>query len=814
MARRSRFIRPREPRRWLIALAIGVTLLSLTAGGLLLWLRSSLPQVDGTIDVQGIAAPVRIARDVHGVPHISAGSLDDALFGLGYAHAQDRLWQMEFQRRLGSGRIAELVGVKAIDLDKMLRTVGFYRRAEEVVASLDAPTRRALEAYAAGVNALLVTHEGALPPEFQVLGGEILPWRPADSIVWLLMLSWSLSTNMDGEIMRARLIAKVGPDKAAELMAVYPSREIAPRGPVPDAQRTLFRTMPLDRLQALGHLLPSAPAASNNWAVGPERSRSGHAMLANDPHLGFMAPSVWYLAHLSIPDMAVVGATLPGLPGVIIGRNERIAWGLTNIMVDNQDLFIEKLVEGDPESYHTPTGTQRFASRSEIIKVNGAPDVTLVVRSTRHGPVITDIVAGARETAEQGHVIALSWAPMAGTDRTMQGLLALNRAGNWDNFRDAMRNVGSVYLNALYADPSGNIGYQTTGAIPRRHRDSPTQGAVPALGWVALQDWDGAIPFEEMPNAFNPPSRMLATANHKIVADDYPHTVSNSWLPGYRIRRIHELLLATPQHSAASFAAMQGDVMSLQANDLLPHLTRIAPSDAMARQAVAMLAAWDGKMDRNRPEPMIFVAWYREILRGLFADELEELFDPYVKPQVFGQRYLAVEKALMDDGEWCDDKKTPAKESCDAVLIAALTRALAELRGEHGADLTSWRWGAAHQAYSKHPAMGEVPVLRQLFDRHAAVGGDVETVNATAYLPFSDNPWRSNYGASMRFIVDWADPQGARFVLTLGQSGNPLSRNYDDQRRTWRDGGYILVPTARHLIEVQATLTLRPAAGR
>jgi len=477
-------------------------------------------------------------------------------------------------------------------------------------------------------------------------------------------------------------------------------------------------------------------------------------------------------------------------------------------------LFVEKLVEDDPGAYQTPSGPRQFASRAETIKVKGAPDVLMTVRSTRHGPVISDFVPGARETAEQGHVVALAWAPLAGADQSMGGLLALNRAGDWASFREALKQISVVYLNVLYTDSAGNIGYQTTGAIPRRNSDSPIQGTIPGQGWNPLHDWDGFIPFEEMPNAYNPPGRVLATANHKIVPDDYPYTISNSWLPGYRIRRIHEMLRATALHSPASFAEMQADVLSLQATDLLARLTGIKPQDSKARLAVEMLTAWDGEMDAQKPEPLIFVAWYREILRGLFADELDELFDAFVKPQVFGLHYLVVQNVLTRETSWCDNVKTPAKESCDDILTAALEKALADLQRDYGGDLRAWRWGDAHHIYSKHPAMGEVPVLRNLFDREVVGGGDAETVNAAAYLPFTDTPWRSNYGPSMRMIVDWADPQGARFVLTLGQSGNPLSRNYDDQKLDWRDGRYITVPTARHLIEVQATLTLRPAAAR
>lgn len=774
------------------------------------WLRSSLPPEAGELAVGGISGEVRIARDTNGVPHITAGDLADALYGLGFAHAQDRLWQMEFQRRLGAGRLSEIFGARTLELDRNLRTIGFAQLAARAAERLDPEARRLLDSYVAGVNAYLSTRRGALPLEFLLTDSRPEPWTAADSLVWLYMMGWTLSTNMEEEMLRARVLARFDQARLDEMFPDYPSRALAPVGPAIQALQTLYRGLDWRGAARLAGALPAAPAASNNWVVDGRRSASGKPMLANDPHLSLTAPGIWYLARLSVPGLELVGGTLPGLPGVVIGHNGQLAWGLTNLMADVQDLYVEKLIPGDPRRYLTPDGPQPFATRTETIKVHGAADVDIAIRSTRHGPVISDVHPRAAQAAPEGHVISLAWMPAQIEDRTLSGLLALNQARNVAGAREAGRRIGVVALNLLTADSEGRIAYQAVGAVPQRQPDNPLQGTLPNPGWEAVYDWIGAIAYEDLPQALDPPGGMLATANHKVVDDDYPHRLSNSWLPGYRIRRIEEVLRATPRHNAGSFAALQMDARSLHATDLLPRLTRIEPTGAAAHRAIELLRRWDGTMAAERPEPLIFAAWYREILRVVLSDELGDLYEPFVEPPVFGMRFLFMQRVLESEAGWCDDRRTTETETCNQALERALDAALERLAARHGDDMSAWRWGEAHRAVWRHQALADMPLLGAWLSPGGPAPGEAETVNASPFATLPGQPFDSSYGPGLRMIVDLANPPAALFIAPPGQSGNPLSRHYRDMHAPWQAGDHIDIPP---LPAGGPALLLRPAGS-
>lgn len=793
-------------------------LLLVAAAGLLaaagyLYLRQSLPQTAGTIRIDGLEAPVELLRDAYGIPHIRAGSIEDAYFGLGFAHAQDRLWQMEMSRRIAAGRLAEVVGAGALDTDRFLRTLGVRRAAEASLAKLDPGTRRVLDAYAAGVNAFLATRH-VLPPEFWLLRVAPEPWTAADSMAWIKMMAWDLGANWRNELLRMRLAKTLPQARIDELLPPYPGdaplkiRDLKTLYEGLEGDARALGSVMLEVAALLPGWLPDG-AGSNNWVVSGKRSASGKPLLANDPHLGLTAPPVWYFAQLTAPGLDAIGATLPGVPGILLGRNERIAWGATNTGPDVQDLFIEKLEGRD--AYLTPDGPRPFAMREETIKVRGAPDVKLLVRVTRHGPVVSDVLRPAAGLAPRGHVLAFAWTALADDDTSIRGALNLARARNWKEFRAALRDLQAPQQNMVYADVDGNIGFVAAGRVPVRKPANDLEGLAPAPGWQAKYDWAGWIPFDELPQSYNPPSGEIVTANQKITPPGYPHFITSEWQPPYRARRITELLDALARHSIASFARIQADVVSLPAREQLPRLLATKPLSPEAGRALALLSAWDGSMAAERPEPLIMTAWWRELTRAIYADELGEAFDAN-----WLQRPEFIRNVLADkDGQsrWCDDVRTAKKESCDEVLSASLEAALADLRQRYGKDMQRWKWGVAHPALHEHRPFGRVPLLARLFDISVPSPGGAFTIDV-GRSNFNDaaHPYASRHAPSLRAIYDLSNMQASLFIHSGGQSGNPLSPDYRAFSRAWAAGEYIPMLTDRARIAAGTThlLTLAP----
>ena len=801
----------RRFRRIVVAI---VVVIALAVGGYILWLRESLPTIEGTVVVAGIADTVEIIRDREGVPHVFAQTAEDAYFGLGYAHAQDRLWQMEMSRRIGAGRLSELVGAATLGVDKFMRVLGVYRFAERSYANLDPQSQRILDAYAAGVNAFLETRSGPLPPEFAVFGllrlvrgeGSVRPepWRPADSLVWIKMMAWTLGGNWFAEIQRARMASRLPASRLAEFFPAYP--DDAPSGLV--AMVASYRDVPLERIAALAPELWTEGNGSNNWVVAGERTATGKPLLANDPHLGLTAPAIWYYAHLNAPGLNVIGATLPGVPAVVLGRNDSIAWGFTNTGTDVQDLFVERISEGDPGSYDTLTGPRAFDVRTEVIEVSGEEPTEIEVRASRHGPIISDAFADAAEVAPEGHVMAFAWTALRDDDFTLQAGLKMATARNWNDFTIALRDFHAPQQNIVYADVHGNIGMYVPGLVPIRKDANQVMGMMPVPGWVATYDWDGFVPYDELPQIFNPPSGMIFTANHKIVEDDYPYFLTFEWESPYRARRIGELLAARPKHSVESFKALQNDVVSVMARDFLPLLLAPEPASEGAARAHAMLASWDGAMAAEAPEPLIFAAWMRELTRLVYADELGPMFDDY-----WAIRALFTYNVLTTQTHWCETSATEGVETCEGLIAEALERALADLDERFGASPERWRWGEAHYALNRHRPFGRIPIVRRLFDIRLPAPGGEYTVNRGGHSIKNDGaPFADVHGPSLRAIYTLDDLERSLFVYSTGQSGNVLAANYANLAERWRNGEYVPMITARGAIErgQSGTLVLAP----
>jgi penicillin amidase len=778
-------------------------LLVLTTLGLVftyVYLRRSLPEVAGEIPTSGLAAAVEILRDRYGVPHIFAQSERDAHFALGFVHAQDRLWQLEMNRRLAAGRLAEVFGASGLDTDRFMRTLGVRRSAEANLSHLDEETRRNLEAYAAGVNAFLAT-QPVLPPEFLILRVRPEAWSPLDSIGWLKMMAWDLGGNWRNELLRMRLSKTLPLARIHEFLPPYPGD--APLK-LPDL-KSLYGLLEQPPPRVAGKEAGSDPDllhGSNSWVVSGARSSSGKPLLANDPHLGLTAPPVWYLAHLNAPGLNVIGATLPGVPGVVLGRNDRIAWGFTNTGADVQDLYLEKLDTAG--NYLAPEGPRPFLQIQEKVLVRDGQEETLGIRVSRHGPVVSDVARSALELTPRGYAMALAWTALADDDLSIQAVLRVGRARDWQGFLNELKNLHGAPQTATYADVDGNIGFIAAGRVPLRKPDNDLKGLAPAPGWDARYDWAGYLPFDALPRAFNPPGGTLVSANQKITPPGYRHHITVEWQPPYRSRRIEELLLKTALHDSASFAHMQIDTVSVAVRELLPHLLSTKPKNEQAREALKMLATWDGTMAAGRPEPLIVTGWWRELARALYSDELGEAFRANWSP-----RAVFVENVLKNNSAWCDDVRTRRSETCDELLTESLDKALQDLNRRYGRNLQAWKWGEAHPAQHRHQPFSRNTWLAGYFEINVPSPGDAYTIDA-GRSDFNDDaaPYANRHAASYRAIYDLANPQASLYIQSAGQSGNPLSPHHAAFAEPWVRGEYIRMVTDRERLEAEGAQRL------
>jgi penicillin amidase len=745
-------------------LALVVMVIIAAAGGYF-WLRTSLPQVDGIVSVQGLSAPVEIARDDRGVPTINAKSLNDAYFAIGFAHAQDRLFQMELMRRVGAGRLAETIGEGGLATDKLMRTLGLYRMAEEEAAAASPALKSALDAYAAGVNAFLDQRRGALPLEFQLLRITPEPWRPADSLVWGRIMALQLSANWHEERLNLVLKKTLPP----ELFQIL----------LPEAKS--LAGLPTPWFGPLN-------VASNNWVIGPGKSQSGAPLLANDPHLSLGAPSIWYLVHVVTPDREWVGGTSPGMPMIVIGASDRVAWGLTTTSGDTEDVFEEKPIAGNPALYQTPDGSAPFTTRKETIKAKGGADVVFEVRSTRHGPVISDL-DDERQDGDPPYALAAAF--LLPNDRTAEALFGMNMARTADEFRTALADFHAPQQNIVFADREGHIGFVAAGRVPVR-RKVYANGLLPAPGWTGAYDWTGTLPFDQLPQSRDPSAGWIATANNKIVADDYPHFIAGRWPDDGRYKRIAEMLQAKPKFGVEDVERMQMDTLSTPLRDLVrAWLPLVKDADPAV---VSLLHDWDGHVALDRPEPTIATLWM-----SLTADRLlrKKLGESYGDWWFWNDDAL---KRLLSDPRNC------APETCDAILSDSLKDAVDRLRASYKTDAADWKWGVLHRMHFRHPVFRNVPLLGDWLDPDLATDGDMFTVNRGVPVQ-RDDPleFPDVHGPTMRIVTDLADPMKATVTLAGGQSGNPLSEHYADWLLDWRDGHYrTIVQPSVH------TLTLKP----
>ena len=796
---------------WRIVFAL-FALLLLAAAGLAIYLWRATPQHDGTLRVSGIGTALTIDRDEHGIPTVRASSVEEAAFGLGFVHAQDRLWQLETHRRIGSGRLAETFGPAALDNDKFLRALGVRRAALAQWAQLGDESKRVLHAYAAGINAWQHEQMKARPPEMLILGVPVEEWTPVDSLAWAIMMAWDLGGNWNTELLRARLALTLPVERINQLLPPYPGEAPLATADYAALLRSLKLGGALTALspQQIDHLQAIAPPSgvegvgSNNWVVAGTHTKSGKPLLANDPHLKITTPALWYFARIEVAGangFKSAGATMPGLPMVVLGQNEHIAWGFTNTGPDVQDLYLERFKPDDPMQVQTPRGWERIASASEDIRVKGAQSESIVVRVSRHGPMISDVggvageVAGSDGNAPYG--IAMRWTALdADTDPVAAGL-AMNRASSVAEYVDASTRLWVAPMqNMVVADRAGRIAMISPGRVPLRHPDNDLKGLVPAPGWEARYDWAGFIPAEQTPREVQPARGWIATANQRVHDADYPHFLTSEWAPPYRQQRIEQLLRARSRHSIDDMAAMQADVLSLATQRLLPWLQRTRSEHALAGAAQSALQNFNGDMKAEDSAPLIFWAWSRQLVRAVFIDELG---GPAVYERVLGARSFrdALEGVLeRNDAWWCDDKTTADKaETCEQMSHVALTRALDELQQRHGTDVSKWRWGDAHVARSEHRPFSRIKALAPLFEVRVPSGGDSYTINVGRVGVKPDATtgelYLNEHAPSLRAIYDLGDPSQSRAMHSSGQSGLPWMQHYRSFAADWARVDYV-----------------------
>ena len=792
--------------RWLVRILTGLMALALAAVAVAyFFLSRSLPDYSEDFTLPGITAPVEIVRNNASVPHIFGASDADVFFGLGFAHAQDRLWQMVMLRRTVQGRLSEVFGERTLGIDDLLRRYDLYGLAVRSVDAQDAATKAALVAYSAGVNAWIgqvnAKARGRGAPEMFFFSDEIAAWQPADSIAIVKLMALQLTGQMQTEVLRARTslllpderLRDIMPDDpGAPVVAVPKYSEVMP-GVLPGASPVRMAGDPLSPFPG-----PGLAGASNAFAAAPARSSAGGALLANDPHLAFSAPSIWYLARLELRSGGVIGATIPGIPAVLLGRSDRLGWGLTSSYLDDQDVLIEKLNPDDREEYQTPDGWKRFETRRSIVRVKGRDPVTITLRWSDNGPILPGTQFDLASITPPGHVAAVSWTALQPDDTSMTAAIRLMESPDIPAALEAGRLFVAPSQNLMLADRKG-IAFQLIGRMPRRDPASQTKGRLPALGARPENRWQGTFDYADNLRVVNPGSGLLGNTNNKTTDAPFPRHVSFDWGDAFRIQRWLALMQARKVHTRESFIEAQLDTVSPVARAVLPLIGadlwftgEAAPEgtpERMRQKALALLSQWNGEMNEHLPEPLIYAAWLRALQDRLIRDELGPLADAFRRPDP-----VFLSRVFQDtDGasKWCDVIQSAAVETCIDIARMALDDALLRLSERYGPDIESWRWGDAHEAAQDHPVLGRIPVLRYFVNiRQSTSGGDYTLMRGSTSEEEPD-PFENVHGPGYRGVYDFADPDSSVFIISTGESGHPLSRHYDDLGVLWRRGEYI-----------------------
>lgn len=807
--------------KWIGRLVLLLLAAVLVAGGFLaVHLLRSLPQLDGSVHLRGLSAPATISRDAADVTHIEGATALDTWRALGFVHAQERGWQLEFNRRLMRGELSEILGAATLGTDKLMRTLGIIGMAQKQLQGLSSATQAALQAYSEGIQSAWQSGAVRPSPEFKLLGtvaggpkGQA--WSPEDSLGWALMMALDLGGNWGQEVARLSASQVLNNEQLWQLLPPYPGEKPATTVDLPALYTDLGVFAPKDKTVTRDTPAPHGLAqwsndwvrdvgilegkGSNNWVVPGSRTVSGKPLLANDPHLALSSPAIWYFARLKSPAgelpgghrhpaLDVIGATLPGLPFVVLGRTSGVAWGFTNTGPDVQDLYLEQLDASRPGQYRTPTGWAAFEERAETIRVKGQGDVVLTVRNTRHGPVISDVQPVFRQLIDdQRYAVSLRWSALSEDNKTVEAGMLTNWAQTVPELQKAFTDNHAPMQSVVMADTQGEVAFHAVGKLPLRSPQNDIRGVAPAPGWLAQYDWTGWLPAAQNPAVNRQAIEAKgwhATANQNILPAGYAHFVGGDWTTPERFERIEQLLAASPRHSRESLQAIQNDVTSLGAKALLPAVLSAQPDHPLGDQALQILRTFDGQMHADSAAALVFNVWADELTRGLLVPHLgAERFQG-----LYGKRHFraAVEGILKrSDAFWCGGA------GCSAQVSAALDRALTRLTAQQGTDMRAWRWGAWHPAISSHKPLGKVPYVSAAFDVRTESAGDLFTVNVGQYWANDpQEPFANRHAASLRAVYDLAEPDQSVFIYQTGQSGHAFDPRSRDMAHAWASGRY------------------------
>ena len=807
--------------KWIGRLVLLLLAAVLVAGGFLaVHLLRSLPQLDGSVHLRGLSAPATISRDAADVTHIEGATALDTWRALGFVHAQERGWQLEFNRRLMRGELSEILGAATLGTDKLMRTLGIIGMAQKQLQGLSSATQAALQAYSEGIQSAWQSGAVRPSPEFKLLGtvaggpkGQA--WSPEDSLGWALMMALDLGGNWGQEVARLSASQVLNNEQLWQLLPPYPGEKPATTVDLPALYADLGVFAPKDKTVTRDTPAPHGLAqwsndwvrdvgilegkGSNNWVVPGSRTVSGKPLLANDPHLALSSPAIWYFARLKSPAgelpgghrhpaLDVIGATLPGLPFVVLGRTSGVAWGFTNTGPDVQDLYLEQLDANRPGQYRTPTGWAAFEERAETIRVKGQGEVVLTVRNTRHGPVISDVQPVFRQLIDgQRYAVSLRWSALSEDNKTVEAGMLTNWAQTVPELQKAFTDNHAPMQSVVMADTQGEVAFHAVGKLPLRSPQNDIRGVAPAPGWLAQYDWTGWLPAAQNPAVNRQAIEAKgwhATANQNILPAGYAHFVGGDWTTPERFERIEQLLAASPRHSRESLQAIQNDVTSLGAKALLPAVLSAQPDHPLGDQALQILRTFDGQMHADSAAALVFNVWADELTRGLLVPHLgAERFQG-----LYGKRHFraAVEGILKrSDAFWCGGA------GCSAQVSAALDRALTRLTAQQGTDMRAWRWGAWHPAISSHKPLGKVPYVSAAFDVRTESAGDLFTVNVGQYWANDpQEPFANRHAASLRAVYDLAEPEQSVFIYQTGQSGHAFDPRSRDMAHAWASGRY------------------------
>ena len=832
-------------------------------------IRSSWPQTTGTIELAILEHPVEVLRDGDDIPHLYGRTASDLFAAQGYIHAQERFWQMDVWRHIGSGRLAEMFGASQIATDRFLRTLGWARVAAQEWEQIDAETQANLTAYAAGVNAYLATHQGStLSLEYPIL--KLLnpayrpePWQPLHSLTWGKIMAWDLGSNMEDEIERAVLLQHLSPEQVEDLFPPYPADRptiisqsdrsqsdrsqpdrLQPAKPTRETARGIENPNSLaipqlasldpslakafNQLQAPLEALQSLVGAegrgigSNNWVLSGQHTETGLPLLANDPHLAVQLPSIWFQMglHCQLPNRTcpydVEGFSFPGNAGVIIGHNARVAWGVTNVGPDVMDLYVEKINPANPNQYEVNGKWVEMEIVPETIQVAGGEAIEQTVRYTRHGPIILETYGELEPLRDRApgdpapqfdwperYAIALRWTALE-PSALISSIFQLDRAQNWQDFRSAVQLFGVPAQNFVYGDVDGNIGYQMSGRIPLRRSGD---GRYPVPGWTDEFEWQGYLDFADLPQAFNPASGYIVTANNAVTDGEIAALISRDWDYGYRAQRIVEAIETRDRAlSLDDMAAMQSDNRNLNAETLIPYLKALEWSDPQLNELRQMLAEWDYQQPMKGSAPALFEAFWQQLLAATFHDDLPKEYWPGG-----GDRWAEIVRQLLPDPEnaWWDNQATPDVEDRDRILTQAFTQAVALLDDTLGSNRDRWQWGDLHQMTFRNQTLGKSgnPLAESLFNRGPfPVSGSNAIVNATAWN--AARSFEVTWFPSMRMVVDLSNLNHSRALHAPGQSGHAFHPHYADLVEPWQQGTLHPMLCDRAAIEQQATQRL------